>query len=262
MAQNAFRRPIHVGTRSFADNEEGAKCIAAFPVFKGETLERVAIDALGITRTDETNADQPPIFSWIAGFYPVVFGQQIWVNNINNGTLDEFIMVLDTQTSAGGAYLGGEPNPSGDTEFMGADFIGDLSILFRRNVIGDPMVVGKDGLDNTDARFIDRFRTVIKKKFVARESGMFVFGCRSYRLDAQTDFGVAEIDASAVPAGGISAIYDDPAGAQAIARPKIPELLFGGDNYIEADSFKETARRQYAIVRPAIRKSKRYGRLN
>lgn len=231
----------------WADNEEGAKALVAIPVFRGEVIERIALDGFAVTRTAETNVDQPPVFSWVGGFMPYPFGTNaVGGPQLTTALIDGWLQTL--QAPGAGSYLGAEANPGGDAGFLGA---GDsyAQINFRRAVIGDPMPVALDGLGNADARFVDRFRTVIERELEATSHGMWVFGGRSWRMDAQTDFGVAEIDNTAVVGEIVSALRGESLGLAT----KAGELLWGGDNYIEADSFKETARRHYVIARPAIR---------
>lgn len=247
-----FRRPVHVGTRVWAADEEGAKCLVAIPVFRGEVITRIALDCYAATRTAETNVDQPPVFSWVGGFMPYPFGtNSIGGPAMSTAQLDGWVQTLEAPGA--GVYLGAEPNPGGDAGFVGADAYAQVN--FRRHVIGDPMPVALDALGNADARFVDRFRTVIDKDLEATSHGMWLFGGRVWRMDAQTDFGVAELDNSATAAEIMGALR----GESLSLATKSGELFWGGDNYIEADSFKETARRHFVIARPAIRISPAVG---
>ncbi len=244
-AENGKRRPIHVGTRIQAVGAEGSVATAVVPVFRGEYVERIALDVLNVTTTAETNVDQPPIF----GTYGFVLPWDMRSQEINTALVDQSFDRAITASS--GDYLGGEANPGGNVTYGLMNF-GRLRRLFTRNVLGDPMPVGQDALNNADARFIDRFRTVIKRGFEVQTDGLLVFGSRMWRLDAQTDFGAAEVDNS-LTTEGFAAAYFQPAVNSGIAQAsKAREVYYEGDNYIEADSFKETARRQYVLVRPVI----------
>lgn len=249
----AARRPIHVGTRLINAGSETVALLAAVPVFGGEIVERIALDYFAITKDDETNLDQPPIFSCYGVYVPYQFGSQ---DALSTGDLET--VFREAYTSAGGTeYLGGEPNPGGNLDPLQGDVgFGMNRSWFRRNVIGRPIPTGRDALNNADARFFDEFRTVVNRDIMVETEGLLLFGSRLYRLDAQTDFGVADID-STVTRQALQLSYTEPLEQTGVDELKIAELLYGGDNYIEADSFKETGRRSFCIVRPTIRKSPR-----
>lgn len=248
-----FRRPVHVGTRAIAENSETTVTLVAVPLLPGEVVERIALDCMGVTRDDETNVDQPPIFSWIAGYVPV----PLFAGGPGLGVDASFLdaRLRDMWASGAASYLGGDP-ASGDLTWLGAGETGQWTVNFRRSVIGDPIPVGKDDMGNSDARFIDRFRTVIERPYEVKTTTLWIFGAFSSKLDAQTEFGVQEIDADADYrdlAEAYRGINISPTADT--ERERAYELLYGGDAYIEADSFKETAKRHYAIARPAIRLS-------
>ncbi len=247
-AENGKRRPIHVGTRLVTG--EVTRAVACIPVYRGEYVERIALDCLNVTKTAETNVDQPPIFGTFGIYMPMQFRG----DTIITSDLDGFLQQAITQSN--GDYLGGEPNPGGNVT-TGLGDLGRIRMLFKRNVIGDPMPVGQDALNNADARFVDRFRTVIKRGFDVHSEGIIIFGAHMWRLDAQTDFGVAEIDSSLLTEDWARAYFNptDTAGARPQA-DKARELFYEGDNFIEADSFKETDRRSFMIVRPTIHRMK------
>jgi len=249
-APNGKRRPIHVGTRLIAGKVSVA--IVAVPLLRGEYVERVALDVYNVTTTAETNVDQPPIFETVGLFLPFQWSSQ----SLSTGILDA--AVRDHLGDADNVPIGGEPNPSGDLGSLGTSRTGRARQVFRRTVIGDPMPVGLDGLDNADARFIDRFRSVVKRGWEVDSDGILIFGGRMASVAAQTDFGVSEIDLSATLKDFMRG-YTDPYGADAElgVSAKAAELFYGGDNYIEADSFKETSRRQYIVARPTIHRTTR-----
>ncbi len=227
---------------------EVTRCVAAIPLYRGEYVERIALDCLNVTKTAETNVDQPPIFATYGAVAPHNFRSA----SVSTSTLDDYLQ--HTITANNGDYLGGEGNVSGNFT-LGGGQLGRARMVFKRNVIGDPMPVGQDALNNADARFIDRFRTVIKRGWEVQADSILMFGAHMWRLDAQTDFGIADIDADLLTQDWARA-YFDPA-IDASARPqasKAREIIHEGDNYIEADSFKETDRRCFMIVRPTIHK--------
>jgi len=247
-AENGKRRPVHVGTRLSVG--EVTRAVVVFPVYRGEYVERIALDVMNVTKTAETNVDQPPIFGTFGMFFPAN------LRALGFSTADLDSLLQHAITAGNGDYLGGEANPSGNFTLGLAD-MGRVRALFKRNVIGDPMPVGQDALNNADARFIDRFRTVLKRGWEVHTEGLVIFGAHTWRLDAQTDFGVSELDSSLLPEDWANA-YFNPTVHDA-TRPqaaKAREVLYEGDNYIEADSFKETDRRTFMICRPVIHRMK------
>jgi len=243
-AENGKRRPVHVGSRLSIG--EVTRAVVSIPLFRGEYVERIALDVLNVTKTAETNVDQPPIFGTFGVVFPFAFQTFQFTTAIADDSLQRSV------TANNGDYLGGEANPGGNyTSGLGDQ--GRLRMVFKRNVIGDPMPVGQDALNNADARFIDRFRTVIKRGFEVATDSVLLIGVHTWRLDAQTDFGVAEIDNSLLAQDWARAYFDpvDTDGARPQA-DKARELIYEGDNFIEADSFKETDRRSFMIVRPTI----------
>lgn len=251
-APNGKRRPTHVGTRSILDNVEGSSAVIAFPMYRGEYLERIAIDGLNVTKSEETNVDQPPIFAT----YGFIIPMALYGFSLSTVLLDS--MFQSAVTSAAGEYLGGEANPSGNF-VQNLVQVGRVERIFARQVIGDPMPVGQDVLNNADARFTDRFRTVVKRGYEIETESICILGMHSWRLDAQTDFGVAEVDLSLTNDSWAGAYWDPVDDDGPVQQDKARELFYGGDNYIEADSFKETSRRCYMIARPVIHRMKRVG---
>lgn len=242
------RRPVHVGTRLINAGSETTAVIAVAPVFSGETVERIALDCMAVTKDAETNVDQPPIFSWVGIFAPLQWRSDAL-------TITDFESFVRDFQGADNEYLGGEPNPSGNEPWGRAKF-GGAKVWFKRNVIGDPIPVGQDALNNADARFIDRFRTVVKQDIVTQADGVLIFAARMHRLDAQTGLGMELLDTGSA-ATDVAQAYRSlgQLGAMGGTALQIHELIYGGDNYVEADSFKETGRRHYAIMRPTIRRS-------
>lgn len=244
------RNPVHVGSRLTEKDTELARCVVAVPIIRGEKVTSIGYDLMQLSKDEaDANWDQPPIFSWIAGFAPYTFGHSSGA--LTPAELDTMVTELDHEAAG---YLGGESSLT-TSNFLGAEF-NSPKVIFRRDVIGTPTAVGKDLLDNTDARFSDHARGSIKTGFEASCSGMLLFGSRVYRNDAETTFGVQDMDASAAN-NTLAAAYFDPYDADNTNADNVMEVLYGGDNYIEADSFKEVARRAYAIVRPHITKARR-----
>ena len=244
------RRPTHVGTRVFTEGEEDYKLLAAFPIFKGETVERIAIEGMTVAKDDGENLDQPPIFGYVGTYVPMDVGGTAIGAAYLDGLGERY------ESSGAGEYIGGEPNPGGNRTWGESQFGYSGQTVFRRYTFGDPIPTGRDALNNAEGRYYDHFKTVIKRQFVASTTYLWMFWARSPRLDAQTDFGVTEMDNSA-SANDIMSAYSEGrrVGGLTGQSAKTAELLYGGDNYIEADSFKEVSRRAYCIVRPTIRRN-------
>lgn len=246
-----FRRPVHLGTRSFTTGENSAKALVVFPVLGGEIVERVALDLVAMSRDDAANFDQPPIFCWVGGFFPFPFGTTVGGGNaLSTAAYDN--RALEMWGTA--PVLNTDPNSGAGFTYAGFDDFGGGSVVtFKRQTIGRPVPVGSDLLENSDARFIDEVKTVIEKPFKATHSGIYVIAAMSPTTPAETTFGADLIDNST----DISQLHGSLTNLTAAAQP-IGQLLWGGDSYVESDSVLESARRHYALVRPAIRLADRY----
>lgn len=242
------RYPKHLGTRLIGD--PGAACIIAMPVVEGEVVERVALDGMALTKDAESNVDQPPFFSWCGIYTPQSFSQGSWVNTV--GGLDE--LLKDAENENAGDHWGGEVDTSAGTGNLdvGIGFAGGAKVIFRRNVWGRPMPVGLDAEGNADARFFDDFRTVLHLNARVSAPGMLLFGARMWDASAQTTFGVFNLD-NTVKVDDFIRGYRQPWSVETDAAGGVSELFYGGDNYIEADSVKETDRRHYLTARASIR---------
>ncbi len=248
------RAPIHVGTRVWTGGELGGKCICVFPLFRGEMVTSLRLDCIGMTKDDTVNYDQPPIFQWW-GFYKT--HELASADAITTAELDQYVDEID-ETEGGGTFLGGElSSGAGIDAYVGQQEIRGYRPFLDRTRIGRPIAVGKDSLDNTDARFFDEFHTNFHMKFKVPANGMMILGAKSYNVAAQTDFGISELDQGIDPHELLGA-YDSPIGSGGTSA-LAGELLYGGDNYIEADSYKNEDRRMYIIAKPHIKKNPTLG---
>lgn len=241
-----FRRPFHLGTRNFTSGENSAKAVCVFPVLRGETVERVALELQSVAREEAANFDQPPIFCWAAGFVPWPFGT-VGTGGVPLNTAALDARALDFWGSA--PVLNTDPNSGAGFTYAGFDDFSTGSVVtFKRTAIGTPVPVAADVLANTDARHIDVVRTVIEKPLKVATSGLYIVACMSPTTPAETTFGVEVIDNTA----DLSQMHGALTNLTTAATP-VGQLLWGGDSYVESSSVLETARRHYATCRPAIR---------
>lgn len=244
-----FRRPQHVGSRLMLSTDE-SKCLAAQAILPGETVISCRIDALATTKDSAANFDQPPVFTWMGLFVPWTLALDN--ESITSVELDGFFSSYFSE-GAGMDRLGGETAYSTDNlAYEGYGDLGTSELWFIRQRIGRPVPVGKDTLDNDDARFFDEFSTNVSKRLHFPTAGWFLFGVRQFSMAAQTNFGVENLDDS-VDASVLLDVYsgnEEDAGGNGLAAATV---LFGGDNYIEADSLKNLDVRAHALVSPVIR---------
>lgn len=236
-----------MGSRLVSGAEKGY-ALVAIPTLDGEVVERIRVDALVLTR-DEEGFDQPTMSNWFGVHLPIQFGS---VSGITTTILDDYLDDFHNITAAD-TYLGGEANPSGEvTSWYGGEEAPGFNSWFRRHKLMRPIPQGFKGTVITEgvAAWMDEFSTRIdmNRKF---PEGVLILGIQAFEIAAQTDFGVAEMDTSASRVNIGEALREFHTTNATSA--KVAEVLWGGDNYIEADSFKNADRRAYALVQAHIR---------
>lgn len=257
MAQNQrnWRHPIHVGTRAWTDSEYGGKGIIAAPVLPGEQLSSVRLDAVAMTRDSDPNMDQPPIIQWWGGFFPFTWAG---TESINTADIDEMVDEID-ETTGGGVHLGGEADigGGGQSDYLGDGGLFESRIFLDRTRIGRSISVGKDALENDDARHSDEFHTNFRLNWRFNCMGVIILGGKQYNVAANTVFAVGDMD-EGIQSNNLIAAYTEPTEGGG-THGNVRELLYGGDNYIEADSYKSDAIRMHMIAKFHIRKNSRIG---
>lgn len=247
MPTRRVRRPIHVGSRLVAGTEAGY-VVTAIPTLAGEVVERIRIDALTLTR-DEEGFDQPTMSNWYGVHMPMSYGS---VNSLTTALMDDYLEKFHSVTAAD-TYLGGEANPSGEVaSWLGGEEAPGYNSWFRRHKLMRPVPAGYTlGVTpNLAAGWIDEFSTRIDMNREFPE-GVLLLGIQAFEIASQTTFGVTEMDNSASRINISEALREFHTTNATSA--KVAEVLWGGDNYIEADSFKNQDRRAYALVQAHIR---------
>jgi len=254
-SNKTVRRPEHLGTRLVGPTgTQGGAALIAAPLLPGERINSMRLDAIALAKDEDSNFDQPPLLSWFGVIVPFPFAGS---EEFGVSDLDDIINKLD-ESESGNVHVGGEEALSGTNE---EDYTGSMGLeqpymfLFRRR-IGRPVAVGKDSLDNTDARFYDEFHTRWRRRIYIPTSAILLIGAKNYDMSANTTFGISQFDASTTPNNLLDAYSESAGGGNAA---NLSEVLFGGDNYIEADSFKDDDVRYYAHLQLSISKNTRLG---
>lgn len=229
------RFPRHDGARSCEANE--GIVLAAVPILQGETLTRQEID-WHIGRTDNDNPDQTFVVEWGAVFIPINWGttQEILSTAVIDNIFEKAFNV-----NPGQHQFGGEPNPAGESNYLGTADIGLTEVLWHESFLAHSQGhVGRledeiAGTDDLGSRLVNYGRRTISRNFRFNSSGMVLYGCLRGQQSSQTDFGVADIDNNLTPVELAQAL-DSPIDSNGTDQDKLRELLFGGDSYIEANT--------------------------
>lgn len=250
--------------------------LAIIPYFPGEQPRRIRVDAFCATR-GTSEADQPPETNWLALNIPwqVVLTHATKAGSGGPAGLDAASewdtiwrnLVLEYGTD-GNEFYGGDlhnadpdvpetPSEAAETS-ENAEMersMGPLGIqrLYSREVLMRPLLAEGDG----EVRWFDEFNAILDRVNAFQHGGVIIIGTVRYTIEAQTNFG-AEMDADTMlalrPALGadmsrVQALISHNTGATGDA---IRTLLFGGDNYIEADTIQSIATRSHVKVWASI----------
>ena len=254
-----FRIARHLGARSVPADDH--RVLAAFPVFSNESVTGIRGTVTAMT-TARSFADQPSEVNWYGVYVPwPVFmtylkdsdgdAQKPWPDSA--AKLDRRIRDLLFEAGEdGNEYYGGDgiqganddlthaisESSSGEAELAGG-FMGPTGVhrWFSRETFLRPW--GADGDNQT--RFWDDFEFSVP---LSGGPGLYTFSCLRYEHAAETNFNIegsggSELSALNLLTGGdLSRInyrlkYDT-SGLSDHMRT----MLFGGDNFIEADTLK------------------------
>lgn len=242
--QSGYRYPKHIGARVQGNNE--ITVLAAVPLFAGESLVRQELDFHWVSQADEA-ADQlhHVVFGVLAT--PFEWASDTITNNLSAGVLD--IMAEGLHGSTSGTYdWAPDPNPGADSNWQGKvdAGIGGSEMIYewagwakaKQFALDDTLIGGDQMINRTEA---SHKKVISKNHFYPVDMVVMYYAART-NIAAQTDFGVAEIDATAEEMDLFNALERGLSGGQAGTDPedKMIELIYGGDKYIEADTIKTT----------------------
>lgn len=276
----AIRVVRHIGARSVDDNV--ALPLAIIPYGAGERLRNLRVDAYIATRA-ASFADQPSECNWLCIDvpWPIILTHSTVGGAGGTASLDTAAewdtifrnLVLEYGTD-GNEYYGGDfdattpdvpptPGEEADDDPAITRSIGPSGVqrLFSREVLMRPLLA--EGAEEA-VRWFDDFNVHIRGPGRRDNGGVVFFGAVRYSVSAQTNFG-AEFSSDRAKAlkaliGGdmqrIQAVIQEDTGAMGDA---LRTLLFGGDNYVEADTLKADAAKATVKIWAAVETPYRMG---
>lgn len=250
----------HLGSRSCPADD--SKVLMMVPTFPGEKLQHAHLSAY-FASGDDSSVDQPSELNWYGLWIPWPI---FWTSDmIATETVEDYGDVSDFDAlfkqwllecgTDGGEYYGGDVETSGgdpeevatseepgDEELMNSGPIGP-QIWFRREVVMRPYAA--EG--NNVIRFGDDFEASLSQFPSDGFGGLHMFGVVRHEHAAETNFNI-ELDDGDSKRGMGLLMGGDYTRVQAMIESNtgnlgdfIRTVLFGGDNYIEADTLKGAA---------------------
>lgn len=248
----------HIGARSTPAVD--SKVLALIPYFPGEKIKSISIDAY-LASGDASAIDQPSACNWYGlnvpwslmfatgmldgggapnalstvAHYDTVFQQ--WTSSVTEGATEVFGGDVDSDPEI---KTGEESH--GSEELLDSGPIG-VQKWFSREVIMRPM--SAEG--NTVIRFGDSFSAKTGSGGSHAMGGMLMFGVTRFDASAETNFNVELDDVTSLEmmglliAGDYSTVNAKIEGDTSALGDYLRTVLFGGDQYIEADTLKAAA---------------------
>lgn len=278
MAKQNIRVVKHLGSRSCPADD--SKVLMMVPTFPGEKLQSVNLSAY-FACGGSTAIDQPGELNWYGLFLP---WPTFWATDlmISSGGTEDYGDVADfdslfkmwvLETGGDGTeYYGGDVDADAenvadseeisDEELINSGPIG-ASRWFIREVVSRPYAV--EGA--LAVRFGDDFEAHLNRFPSAGMGGLHMFGIVRHEHAAETNFNI-ELDDATSKAGMGILMGGDYTRAQAMIQGNtaalgdyIRTILFGGDNYIEADTLKgdtgkATVKGSFSISTPLSRRGR------
>lgn len=270
----------HLAARSVAADD--SKLLVGMPFGALEDLRHFRVDAWACTTDDEHFIDQGEEINWIGLAVPwsVLFTHFTSdMASLASATNWDYLfreLVLQRGTD-GNEYYGGEsnafgtesdviPDPqtayaaSGDAnEPVLSPSQGPIGIkrLLSREVLMRPYDGGQAGTSNEKCRFFDSFQETGDGPIGYQSGGVVLFGVVRYNEEAETNFNSIQLGSGASSAmqGLRPLIGGDISRVQMILRndtsnvgDHLRTIMFGGDNYIEADTLKGVTAKAYMKV--------------
>ena len=265
----------HLGARSCPADQ--AKVLMIVPTFPGEKLSHARMSGY-FASGDDSSIDQPGELNWYGISIPwsLVFATQLLLEGVPGDLGDVadydllFAQWLRSASEEVDQYYGGDVDAdkeeiAGEEKHTSEELIdsGPIGVhrWFAREVVMQPFAA--EG--NNVIRFGDSFNGVIRRIPVAAMGSLLMFGIVRFEHAAETNFNVELDDAISKEAMGLL-IAGDYTKVNAAVRGDttargdfLRTVLFGGDNYIEADTFKGPAGKAVVkaqfIIQTAIKRN-------
>lgn len=250
----------HLGSRSCPADD--AKALILVPTFPGEKILSVRMSAY-FASGDDSSIDQPSELNWYGISVP--WSLLFTTDLLNAGAAVEdagdvsdfdslFEMWLRSATEAADQYYGGDvdadPESKPDDEGHGSGgeeliYSGPIGVhkWFEREVVMQAFAA--EG--NNVIRFGDGFNGVVNRVPVSNLGSLIIFGIVRSEHAAETNFNVELDDATSKEGLGLLIAGDYTTALSLVNNDTgnlgdyIRTVLYGGDNYIEADTLQGAA---------------------
>lgn len=247
----------HLGSRSCPADD--AKVLALIPTFPGEKPQYIEMSAY-FASGDDSSIDQPSELNWYGLFMP--WSLALTTTMLSGAGPDDLGSVSDYDdlfqswvlelAGDGTEYYGGDVDADpesesseeshSDEELIDSGPIG-VQKWFSREVVMRPYAA--EG--NNVIRFGDDFEARLTRLPSTGYGGLLMLGIARFEHAAETNFNIELDDATSKEAMGLM-MGGDYTKVQAMIEGNTASLgdyirtvLFGGDNYIEADTLKGAA---------------------
>ena len=254
----------HLGARSCPADD--SKVLLLVPTFPGERIKRVHLSAY-FASGDASAIDQPGELNWYGLMVP---WSLFFATDMIRGSapslmagvsefddlFKEWLRGPSVDQSYGGDVDADPEEIAGEESHATEELIdsGPIGVtkFFSREVVMQPFAA--EG--NTTIRFGDSFSGALRGPAAPAMGGLMMFGVVRFEFAAETNFNVELDDAVSLEAMGLllSGDYTKVGamveGNTASLGDYLRTVLYGGDNYIEADTLKGPAGK--AVVKAQI----------
>ena len=259
----------HLGARSTPADE--ATPLILIPCFPGETIKNLSISAY-CASGDASAIDQPGQMGWAGLTIPwsILWASQMLdagaapnsfsaVSSFDQ-LFERFLLSVD---ESGTEYYGGDVDADPETttgeeghaaeELIDSGPIGVHQFLDRQ-VVMQPLAA--EG--NTTIRFGDFFNMDTGPVPGAKMGGLLMLGAVRYEHASELNFNVELDDATSIEmmglliSGDYTKVKAKIEGDTSALGDYLRTVLFGGDNYIEADTLKGPAAKSVMMVKAVI----------
>lgn len=256
----AIRVVKHIGARSVPADD--SKCLMLVPTFPGEKMSHVRLSA-HFASGDDSSIDQPGECNWYGLSIPwgIVFASNMLkgLEPLDLGDVADFDGLFRDWMRGGenDQYYGGDVDVdkeevAGEETNVAANVLTEelldsgpigVHLWFAREVIMQPMAA--EG--NNVIRWGDSFSGVVSKIPVAAMGSLLIFGMIRFEHASDTNFnvelddGVSKESLGMLISGDYTKVSAMVEGHTGTIGDYLRTVLYGGDNYIEADTLKGPA---------------------